>query len=588
MHLDHSPANPIPAPSRETPARIEQRLEPPPPAVREPEAPPADIGQPESPFTERAPDTRGARAVIGGSDDYYGAFSIETFCDQASLSDTHEDAQGWLDYVTQFKAANFWYRDGNVKPWAYYEQYDNWQDTYGLDAVNAVYHSGHGGMDGNGVFYVPMGGNWGNLGCTATSNNMRIGNEQANYVFWSTCLSCRVLDGHSPIRTWAPANLGFRMLFGFETVSVDDPNYGRFFWEEWNKGKSFSTAWLDASWRISHGQAPSVVAVGQNADEARNRVFNERLFSWSKPTVNYWWWRWYYAARAANSVRELNRTLPAQLGVARLRPVETGAGALRAQAERFGLPIRASAGVRAGSHGLQLSLREGDAAVTAGRDGSLDVRVRAPNLHNRSPLPVHGARERASEALHRFGLGGQADLVFDRVLLGMEAGGTHQGSGAVEGPFTSETVVQFRQSINGIPVITPHLGTVRVALDNDGTVTSVHSSTREIDRLTRSSLNGAAPPEPNGHRGEDAGVVTATARAEDAPEEGLQKAWTARLARWALSGRMPPRFAPVPGTTEIGYDIQGNHARLVAQQEVEVDFGQGYAKRYRVVAPLVE
>ena len=39
------------------------------------------------------------------------------------------------------------------------------------------------------------------------------------------------------------------MIFGFETNSVDNPNYGRFFFEEWNKNKSFSQAWLDASWR---------------------------------------------------------------------------------------------------------------------------------------------------------------------------------------------------------------------------------------------------------------------------------------------------------------------------------------------------
>ena len=72
---------------------------------------------------------------------------------------------------------NFWYQDAGVKPWIYYEQYDNWQDTYGADAVKVFYHSGHGGMGGDGVFYLPMGADWGGLGCTATSNNMRLGNE---------------------------------------------------------------------------------------------------------------------------------------------------------------------------------------------------------------------------------------------------------------------------------------------------------------------------------------------------------------------------------------------------------------------------
>ena len=71
------------------------------------------------------------------------------------------------------------------------------------------------------------------------------------------------------------------MLFGFETTSVDNPNYGKYFFQEWNKNKSFSTAWLDASWRISHGQVPSVVACGANQADADARLSSERMFSWA-------------------------------------------------------------------------------------------------------------------------------------------------------------------------------------------------------------------------------------------------------------------------------------------------------------------
>jgi hypothetical protein len=60
-----------------------------------------------------------------------------------------------------------------------------------------------------------------------------------------------------PIKTWGGPDRGFRMLFGFETTSVDSPDYGKNFWSEWNKGKSFTQAWLDTSWDISHTQAPS-------------------------------------------------------------------------------------------------------------------------------------------------------------------------------------------------------------------------------------------------------------------------------------------------------------------------------------------
>jgi hypothetical protein len=135
------------------------------------------------------------------SEDWWGCASIEKFADQDNLYYTHEDAEGWIRYLEKFHPRNFWYQDGNTDVWFWYEDYDNWQDTYGSDAVMAVYHSGHGGMDGSEVFYLPMGSNWGGQ-TTATSNNMRLGNEPVNYVFFlSTCESLRVLDGHNPIRT---------------------------------------------------------------------------------------------------------------------------------------------------------------------------------------------------------------------------------------------------------------------------------------------------------------------------------------------------------------------------------------------------
>ena len=49
---------------------------------------------------------------------------------------------------------------------------------------------------------------------------------------------------------------------------------------------------------------------------------------------------------------------------------------------------------------------------------------------------------------------------------------------------------------------------------------------------------------------------------------------------------MPVGYSLVPGTTEVGYAIDGDQAVLVATREIEVDFGQGLFKRYRLEAPL--
>jgi hypothetical protein len=81
-----------------------------------------------------------------------------------------------------------------------------------------------------------------------------------------------------------------------------DPHYGRYFFEEWNSAakKPFSTAFMDASWRISSNQVPVVTATGATRAEASARLFNERAFSGDRANTSWYWWRWYDAARARN------------------------------------------------------------------------------------------------------------------------------------------------------------------------------------------------------------------------------------------------------------------------------------------------
>lgn len=517
---------------------------------------------------------------VRGGAKLYGTFSIETFCNQGGLRYTHEDAAGWLAYVTQFTPANFSYRDSGVQVWAYYEDYDNWLDTYGMDAVRAVYHSGHGGMGSNGVFYAPMGANWGGLGCDAISSNMRLGNEYARYIFWSTCTSLRVLDGQSPIKTWSSANLGWRMLFGFETVSIDSPDYGKFFWQEWNKNKSFSTAWLDASWRIYHNQAPSVVACGATAQEAQNRLYNERFFYGAQSSTSWYWWRWYYASTAA---RQSQLTLPQNLLRARLQPIAAGRQSARALANRFQLDIRIPDEVATAQSG-SFRVADRNASIAYDKDGSLEVQTAKPNLSNRKPIAPQQATALAKEAVQRYGLDKQVQLVFDRALLSYEAGGTAKGSGQFEGPHTTGTIVQFRQIINGLPVITPGAGTVRVSIDNDGKVTNVHSSVRAIEQLSNRSIITTSAPNSEG----------AAAPSDSANPTNYEQMLAAEFNKLSSSlatgseGTIPLKFTTVPGSTEIGYDIRGNEAVLIAQKVVEVNFGNGYLKRYWVKATLFE
>lgn len=549
-----------------------------PPGIVPPEVETNEFQQPavvENPIADGA--ALGTTGVRGGAN-AYGSFSIETFCDAGALSYTHEDAAGWLDYVNQFTPANFRYQDAGVQVWAYYEDYDNWQDTYGMDAACAVYHSGHGGMDSNGVFYAPMGSNWAGQGCTAVSSRMFLGNEHARYIYWSTCLSLRVLDGQNPIKTWGHSpNPGWRMLFGFETVSWDNPNYGKFYWEEWNKGKSFSTAWLDASWRIAHDQAPSVVACGATQQEAQDRLFNERFYNRSTVSHNWYWWRWY---NASSSARQPQLTLPQNLLIARLQPV--GAGNARSLADRLQLEMQIPRDLKTAPDG-SFRIVNGDRRLAYGSNGSFDAQLAVPNRSNQVQMAAPRAMSLAQDAVRRYGLDQQMPLVFDRVLFASEAGGTALGSGRLEAPRTTETIVQFRQLINGLPVITPGAGTVRIAIDNDGTVTNVHSSVRSIEQLSDRPMTTASAPTP-------AGMAAPRSPEPTNYEEMLSAEFSRQITAAAVRGgrTVPLDFATVPNSTEIGYDIRNNEAVLIARKAVEVNFGGGYRKRYWVTAPLFQ
>jgi hypothetical protein len=529
---------------------------------------------PESPFEESPKAKKGRKGLKAYSGDYWGAFSLERFATASNLNYTHDDAYGWLEYLQKFHPRNFWYGDRNVKVWAYYETYDNWQDTYGMDAVLAVYHSGHGGMRSDGRFWAPLGANWGGLGSDAWSHLMRLGNEQVRYIFWSTCTSCRVSGGHSPIRTWSPANLGFRMLFGYETVSYDDPDYGRYFWKHWRKGKSFSSAFLDASWEISHRQAPSVVACGATRDEAINRIYYERNFYWGKVSTNWWWWRWYNAATTATASRNPNQELPSELLIAKLEPVLVDGQYVKNILAKHDIGIGLPRQVLAGPDGV-FSVKEGDIRIALEGDGAYEVQFAEPNLDNEDQISMHKAQNIAQDFIDQHGLDYEG-LTFDRIMLSQE-GGESEKDGQSEGPFVTETIIQYTQLINDLPVLLPGKGSVSVVIDNDGTVTGIKNSTHRIKDLIESYRTVPEPPEKNKQRPSSLD-----------PLELLDDIWQERMKEWIIKGKMPLGYQTVPGSYEIGYAIKGNEAQLVARRDIEVECDKGIFKRFALEVPILD
>jgi hypothetical protein len=497
-----------------------------------------------------------------------GAFSVESFPGVGALSGAHRDAAGFLAYPERFRPRDFWYQDDGVKVWAYRGDFDNWDDAYGLDAVRVAYHSGHGSMDADGVFTAPMGSAWRGNDTSAASTRMRLGDDHARYVFWSAGNSLRVLEGHTPVRTWAQANHGVRMMFGFQTETFDGPDQGANFWLHWRNGEPLSTAWLDAGWDVSDAQTPVVVACGVDRAEALSRLDNEHIFRGDAADTSWWQWRWY---RAANSVaREPNTTVPEHPKIAVLAPVS--ARLIADLGEQFDIDTTV-ADSAPGTVGIGAPARR-----LHRTDGLITVHIGGPNHQCGSKLSRAGAVSAGGEAGRRYGLDGEGPLVLDRVFELREAGGPKRGGLPVSSR-TVQTIVQYRQCINGIPIVSGGAGVVRVSVANDGTVSRIQSSTRAVIELTDNPGPTAVEPAPDGSGDTIVGSGAS-------PDTALATALGAHLRSALARGGHPSGYSVVPGTREIGYSVTGDSAEMVAVQAIELDFEHGYRKRVWISAPL--
>jgi hypothetical protein len=269
--------------------------------------------------------------------------------------------------------------------------------------------------------------------------------------------------------------------------------------------------------------------------------------------------------------------------VARLQSVVAARQSARSLADRFQMDIDIPTEFTATPDG-SYQVASGEKSIAYGSDGSIEVQFAKPNRANRTTLAEQRVSALAQEAVWRYGLDEQVPVVLDRIVSSLEGGGTSDGSGQLEGPYTTATIVQFRQLINGVPVITPDAGTVRISIDNDGTVTNVHSSVRAIEQLSSRPTRSVSAPTPDGFS-----AAPILAPEPNNYEQQLAAAFSKQAASWvSKGGGLPLEFTTVPGSTEIGYDIRGDNAVLIARKAVEVNFGRGYRKRYWVTVPLFE
>lgn len=521
------------------------------------------------PYAEaQAQRMKGMKAVISGSKDFYGANSLEHFSSASSLTWTHEDAKGFLDYPTSFsgKGANYWLRDAGVKVWEYEERYDNWKDTYGMDSVMVFYHSGHGNMDSNGIFRAPMGGKWDNRDW-AFSNRMAFSNEELRYLFWSTCYSLRVSGPDNPVRTWwAPNKGGLRMLFGYETTSVDHPHYGKYFWEEWKKGKTLARAFLDASWRISHSQVPVVMAVGSNASDALNRLNRERFFSRARVTKG--WYQWQWIGTLPTRSFSYRTSTPKRLNALVLDDKLFDDDRISKIAREVGFTKRSSGTIKFDENGNRM-ISSRNIQLNVNREGALNIHFGKANMKNTNLLNENKAIRIARKLISDLDFNKGIELQLGHIRHRMTCGGTMKGSGTIDEPSTVETIVQFRQSHKGIESVNSDHGLIAIGIDNDGSITNVYNSTKAIlEEADKPRSIIPSPPE------KKKSLYAET-------EKQFKKAIGGIISRSSNS------HAKDSGKTQVlrekvGYDFSGKLGLVVRQRDIDVDTGKRLRKRYKV------
>ena len=366
------------------------------------------------------------------------------------VAHTSAQVKPLLDAVDRFAAPDYWRRDSAVKSWFYDSRLASAAGR-NIDAVRVFYHAGHGRTDENGRFRLPMGALWTGTDACLDSERMWLGADKLRYVFWSTSESLCVTDGRNPLRSWARSNAGLRMMFGFDTVCWDSGAYGANFWRHWRMGKSFSQSWLDGAWDVSHDQSPVVAACGASQQEALASLFHERRFDAARAKGEWWAWRW-HTTLASHRREPVLDTPPDELRTARLVPVTEDMALAHRVLTALGIAPRL---VPHDDQG-RMSISYGTTRFSRRADGHilLELASGAPGDRERCRVPLQRRaivnRARGALRRHGFVLPG-SELIFDRISLALSASQCLHMLGEPPVETLDEIIVQFRQSIDGIP-----------------------------------------------------------------------------------------------------------------------------------------
>ena len=364
------------------------------------------------------------------------------------------------------------------------------------------------------------------------------------------------------------------MIFGYETTSIDAATYGRYFGEEWKKNKSFTRSFLDASWRISHNQVPVVMASGANQAEAVNRLNNERLFNGGACPKGWYQWQWIGAlpARAMAEPLKLPKAMNAlildknQFDEERMSKIAAHLGCTKTQAEtilfdRFGNRLIDSKKMR----------------MNVNEEGALNIYFGEANVENKQAIEEQKAISIAKSMVKELGFDKNIELALGNIRNRLTCGGTEKGSGQLDQPSNVETIVQFRQTHNGVKSINSDHGLITVCVDNDGKITNLYNSTKLIlGETDKPAAVIKAPKSPVNH-------PKAVEETFEAKINKIKLAATPILKNGKLKAMGDDKTLH----EYIGYDFSENLGVIVHQKDVEITFPDDFKKRYKLRVPVM-
>ena len=250
--------------------------------------------------------------------------------------------------------------------------------------------------------------------------------------------------------------------------------------------------------------------------------------------------------------------------IAELAPFEVNRAKIASIADQLGFSSKAFNGFGISKEGTYL-MDEGEKKITVNQQGHFNAKLANINFENRNRLDQNKARQTAEQYIREH-VGKDAELQYSTTRLGKTCGGSTKGSGHLDKEYVTDTTIEFRQVINGIPVINTDNGIVRVTIDNDGTVTNFHNSVKTVRKLSNKPKQMGIDPNRNGH-------------ALDAQAADTEKLFRHKLAAYKTESTKPI-------TDEVGYDVSGLHGSIAAKREYEVTFEDDLKKLVQVTVPV--